>query len=447
MRRLILLSAAAFSVLGVAAAGAATSTLASVTSDPFTNATSQHHTAVEPDSFAFGSTIVEAAQVGRFYDGGASDIGWGTSTDKGATWTRGVLPGVTKFRGAGPYDRVSDPSVAYDARHGVWMIASLALRDTSGVTGPAVLVSRSTDAIHWSNPVTVTSTGDLDKDWIVCDNWSSSPYYGHCYAEWDDTGQGDLIRMSTSSNGGLTWGAAKTTSDSAHGLGGQPVVRPNGVVVVPADDDFESSVIWFKSANGGSSWSASQTIAQLDDHFVAGGLRAPALPSAEVDGSGRVFVVWQDCRFRSGCGANDIVMSKLGGSGWSPVARVPIDATGSGVDHFIPGIAVDPATSGSTAHLALTYYFYPSASCTSSTCKLEVGFVSSANGGSTWTAPKTLAGPMSISWLPSTSQGSMVGDYVSTSFARGLAFPFFSAASAPSGSTFNQTIKTTAAGL
>src|SRR5207244_5258244 len=100
--------------------------------------------------------------------------------------------------------------------------------------------------IHWSNPVTVTSTGDLDKSWIVCDNWNASPYYGRCYAVWDDVAQGDLIRMSTSSNGGLTSGAAKTTADSAHGLGGQPVVRRNGVVVVPADDDFESSVIWFK---------------------------------------------------------------------------------------------------------------------------------------------------------------------------------------------------------
>ena len=47
-----------------------------LSSDPFTNPTSQHQTEVEPDAFSFGSMIVTAFQVGRFYDGGSSDIGW-----------------------------------------------------------------------------------------------------------------------------------------------------------------------------------------------------------------------------------------------------------------------------------------------------------------------------------------------------------------------------------
>src|SRR5262249_927686 len=65
--------------------------------------------------------------------------------------------------------------------------------------------------------------------------------------------------------------------------------------------------------------------------------------------------------------------------------------------------------------LALTYYFYPVASCNSSTCQLEVGYVSSTNGGSSWTSPVTLAGPMKLTALPNTSLGYMVGDYISTS--------------------------------
>jgi len=35
--------------------------------------TSQHGTEVEPDTFAFGSTIVAAFRVGRSFDGGAPD--------------------------------------------------------------------------------------------------------------------------------------------------------------------------------------------------------------------------------------------------------------------------------------------------------------------------------------------------------------------------------------
>src|SRR5215213_4087369 len=54
--------------------------------DPFTNASSQHKTVAEPDTFSFGSTIVSVAQEGRFFDGGASDIGFATSKNNGASW-------------------------------------------------------------------------------------------------------------------------------------------------------------------------------------------------------------------------------------------------------------------------------------------------------------------------------------------------------------------------
>jgi len=83
---------------------------------------------------------------------------------------------------------------------------------------------------------------------------------------------------------------------------------------------------------------------------VAGGLRTSPLPSAEIDGAGRVYVVWQDCRFRASCYVNDIVMStSADGITWTPAARLPADSTTSNVDHFIPGLAVDPATSRGAA--------------------------------------------------------------------------------------------------
>src|SRR5262249_5503464 len=158
------------------------------------------------------------------------------------------------------------------------------------------------------------------------------------------------------------------------------------------------------------------TISTQSDHGVAGNLRSEPLPSAEVDGAGNVYVVWHDCRFRSGCSSNDIVMStSSNGKNWSSVVRIPIDGTNSGVDHFIPGIGVDKSTQGGSAHLALTYYFYPVANCSFTTCKLEVGYVSSTNGGGTWTSPVTVAGPMKLKSLPSTTLGYMVGDYISTS--------------------------------
>ena len=54
-----------------------------LSTDAFTNPGSQHATEVEPGAFAFGSTIVTAFQVGRIFGGGASDIGFATSTNAG----------------------------------------------------------------------------------------------------------------------------------------------------------------------------------------------------------------------------------------------------------------------------------------------------------------------------------------------------------------------------
>jgi hypothetical protein len=190
------------------------------------------------------------------------------------------------------------------------------------------------------------------------------------------------------------------------------------------------------------------TIASVSDHVVAGGLRSPPLPSAGSDAAGRLYVVWQDCRFRASCTQNDIVLSTSADGGtWSPVARIPIDATTSSIDHFIPGVGVDTSGSGSHARLALAYYFYPHRNCTTSTCELDIGFIDSTNGGSTWSKPQTIAGPISLGWIAKTNQGTMVGDYISTSFASGKAFPMFALAHPPTGSTLDEAMDTIVGGL
>ena len=451
-RRAILVVASLLLILSIPLIAFANVALNRISSDPFTNTTSQHKTEVEPDTFSFGSTIIAVTQVGRFFDGGASDIGWATSTDNGATWTNGTLPGLTKFQGGGPYDRVSDPTVAYDARHNVWLISGLAIRDTSGVIGAAVTVNRSTDGgLTWGNAINVavaTGSANLDKEWIVCDDTATSPFYGNCYAEWDDNGAGNRIKMSTSTDGGLTWGAAKNTANTATGIGGQPVGQPSGTVIVPIDNANQTRVMVFNSTNGGSSWGTTTQIATIRSHTEAGSLRSGPLPSAEIDGAGKVYVVWADCRFRTNCTANDIVLSSSSnGTMWSAVARIPIDSTTSGVDHFIPGLAVDKGTSGGSAHLGLAYYYYPVSNCTAATCQLDIGFVSSPNGGTTWSAPTQLTGPMTLSWLANTSQGVMVGDYMSTSIAGGTAHPALIVANAPSSGVFDEAMYAPASGL
>jgi hypothetical protein len=444
---------AAFAVAAVlvgAGSAGANVPLTRVSADPFTNASSQHATEVEPDTFAFGSTVVAAYQVGRFFNGGASDIGFARSADGGVTWgTSSFLPGLTFNAGpfgnsSSPYERVSDPSVAFDARHNTWMVSSIPILPGSLVV-PTIFVSRSTNGgVTFGNPVQIPPPArkvNLDKNWTVCDNHPASPFYGHCYTEFDNFGEGDLEYMSTSSDGGATWSAPVSPAGNPKGLGGQPVVQPNGTVIVPFES-LKGTIGAFRSTNGGATWSKEVPVSRISFHPNSGGLRTSPLPTAEIDATGKAYVAWEDCRFEPKCAANDIVFStSADGLGWTAVSRVPIDDVGSGVDHFIPGLAVDPSTSGAAAHLALTYYDYPNAACTAATCQLDVGFVSSPNGGASWGAATPLAGPISLANIAATSQGTMVGDYISTSFnSAGTAATVFAIGNPHAGNVFDEGI-------
>jgi Neuraminidase (sialidase) len=171
--------------LAVAASVYAGSVVATpISSDPYANQTSQHRTQLEPDSFGYGNTVVATFQTGRFFDGGSSNIGWATTTNAGRTWTTGMLPGTTVYANPpGPWSRISDPSVAYDPLHDVWMISTLTfgMGLTPFGSPSGILTSRSTDGgLTWQAPVTTSfDPGFYDKNWIACDTWPLSPQYGN----------------------------------------------------------------------------------------------------------------------------------------------------------------------------------------------------------------------------------------------------------------------------
>src|SRR5437588_4320069 len=127
--------------------------LVQLSSDPYTNSRNEHQTEVSPASSSYGSMIVSAFQVGHgSKNGGSSNIGWATSSDSGMTWTNGFLPHTTKLV-KGIYDRVENPSVAYDAAHNTWMITTSAFISNNSI---AILVNLSTNGgTSWSEPYTV----------------------------------------------------------------------------------------------------------------------------------------------------------------------------------------------------------------------------------------------------------------------------------------------------
>ncbi|HTS12680.1 MAG TPA: sialidase family protein [Candidatus Limnocylindrales bacterium] len=422
--------------------------LVQVSADAYSGGLGQHATEVEPDTFASGSTIVATLQVSRIFGASAMNIGWVTSTDGGATWTSGVLPGITTSAG-GILDSAGDPVVAYDAAHGQWMISTGGgVDDANGnVLEGQSFIARSRDGINWDDPIAVAplSTDLHDKDWIVCDDTSSSPFYGHCYIQW--TTKDARINTTTSADGGLTWQTPLHTGDASKGGSSQPLVQPNGTVITPMVRNGVD-LVSFSSTDGGASWSTTTEISPITDHTVAESLRSLSLPSAEMDAAGTVYIVWHDCRFRTNCASNDIVLSTSSdGVNWTTPARLPIDPVTSTVDHFLPSIAVDRTTVGSSARLTVLYYYYPVSNCTD--CDLYVGFVASDDGGQTWSAPVVLAGPMKLDWLAQTgSQGeaqAMIGDYFSVSYVNGNPFAVFAVAKPKSNGVFDEGMYTTVA--
>lgn len=419
-----------------------------LSSDPYANSGGQYQTEVEPSAYSHGLTIVTTFQAGRFSNVGSANIGWATSADGGATWRNGFLSGTTRVVG-GAYDRITDPSVTYDAAHATWMIATVAfLTPASGIVAPAVLVSTSTDGgFTWNAPTAIMNAGNnggLDKDWIACDNTASSPFYGHCYAEWDDYNRNDLIQMSTSQNGGKSWSAPKTTADTATGLGAEILVQPDGHVVVTMINANQTTVKVFTSTNGGANWNATVTVASVTSYPQHVAYRDNILLSAAMDGAGQVYLVWVDCRFETNCYGNDLVITtSTDGVHWQTLERIPIAHVGSGTYYYVSGLGLDTTTAGSTAHLGLTYYYY-AANC-SSNCPLFVGFVASMDGGSTWQPKIQLAGPMDATWLP--YGNNKVGDYIATTFAGGLAFPIFAMGHVPTAGHLNEAMYTMVGGL
>jgi hypothetical protein len=413
--------------------------------DPYRTGLAQHETQVEPDSMSAGRTIVTAFQTGRFTGGGAANIGWSTSRDGGQTWTSGFLPGTTIFSSlGGTLDIVTDPVVAYDAAHRTWLIASLGVSPA----GAVLLVSRSADGRTWSLPVRAVvgaPVEELDKEWLTCDNWSSSPFRGRCYLSYLSFGTGQL-RTIRSNDGGLSWSTPVVMYGRVPGHlpnGVQPGARPDGSVVVSFEvftlNPGGNHIGAVRSVDGGQTWGPTSRVASVEESQVTG-MRAGPLPSMDVDARGNVYVAWSDCHFSDLCAADVALAVSRDGVSWSAPTRVPIDTVEAAVHRFVPGLAVDPAT----GRLAVTYHTMKlvEACDPERTCPgVDVGLITSADGGNTWSRTQRLtAETMPLSWIAEASFGRMLGDYISTSWVAGRPVPVFSLASSPVNGEFRQAV-------
>ena len=405
--------------------------------DPLQDTVTQHQTQAQPDSLGAGSTIVTAFESGLSSTlPGGSEIRLATSSDGGATWVSQPLA-VTKPDG-GTFDGASDPSVAYDASRGKWLVATIGNMQSGGsIQSTSIVLSSSHDGIHqWTTAATSLPAGAgptvLSHPRIGCEaHKAAGNHYGSCYITYVDSNH--VIHAAASRDGGSTWTFARFKSTTGSVSDGKLVVQPNGHVVIVSLAPTvlgKTALESFVSTDGGANFTGPYDIGDASIHHVGASLNISGPPSAAVDKSGNIYVAWTACGFSptSDCQTDWIWMSKsVDGKTWSchdgsscprPIpTEQEIDLYTSHADYFLPGLAVDANTAASSAHLALTYYYYPEDNCGTG-CDLDVGYVSSVDGGATWRSATQLAGPMQTSWLATGPDGRTVGDYVSTSFAR-----------------------------
>jgi hypothetical protein len=316
------------------------------------------------------------------------------STNGGASWTGGYLPGFDTI------GRLSggDPSLDYGPRlcrngrfsfscGAVIYYSSLADPFGDKVGGEQVTVSRSyDDGATWSNPVEATTTDNKsdfdDHEWMAVDNKPGDPYFGRVHLFWavfcfSCAGNGNVKLYTAYSNDeGRTWSTAVQVSagnnNSAQGF------RETGQMAVAADGTVE--LFWTENADskgkypdlqvvsvskdGGDTFTAPLTISGVTDYPLTGTPfdvvdlfnRVPGM-SARVDcyphpasdpSSTKVYVVW--CDFTGGVGTVKAAVS-ADGLHWTQLGTI---ASVFNRNAFFPAVDVAPNGLVAVAFDALT---------------------------------------------------------------------------------------------
>lgn len=374
------------------------------------------------------------------------------SMDNGQTWTGGYLPGFSTI------GRVSggDPSLDYGPRrcaNGTFSFSCGSVIYYASLADPfperggeAATVSRSyDDGAAWTNPVEATSTNKSsdfdDHDWVAADHSPSSPHFGRVYLNWavfcnSCAGNGNVkLYVAYSDDEGQTWSKAVQVSavnnNTPQGFRetGQMAVASNGTVEAfwteNADaTNYPSLQVVATSTDGGNTFSAPITIAQVHDYPVSGTPfdvvdlfnRVPGM-SARVDcyphpasdpSSSRVYAVW--CDYSNGQG---VVKGAVSSDGliWTQLGSI---GSVAGRNAFFPAASVAPNGTVSLAFDALTQP--PTSNLWQTGAQVyDTYYAESPAGGSAFTTP------LRVSAASSNPDGSsynnlqeqFLGDYIS----------------------------------
>ncbi len=243
---------------------------------------------------AIGNQVVVDWNNGQGFYVGADVQGFGWSNDGGLTYTDGGAPvhpaGYPNFRWRG------DPNMAANERTGELWLCGLATTDGAH-NALAVARGRFTAGTFafdsaWVVRAAPNASIFLDKEWLACDSTT-----GNLYVVNTTFGSADTIDFYRSTDGGRSWSSPVTLSsnlDAGYVQGARVAVAGNGDVEVAwyAGDQVtvESDLRFRRSTDGGQSFLPEVTPATFNEQFGTGapGFNrdwGPNFPSLAVDRS------------------------------------------------------------------------------------------------------------------------------------------------------------------
>lgn len=387
----------------------------------------------------------------------------------GLTWAQTILPwfqqaGITSDGDAAVTFGPKPGPNGFNWSNGVrTYFGSLAGSPTFGPAKELLAVSYSDDCADpaaatctWSPPVVATNKDNPvsfnDKIAIWADQTATSPHFGNVYVSWTlfignptlNFGESSAfspepIVIAHSTDGGLTYSPPEKLTSSANNgsVGGRQgsTIRtaPDGTVYVFWDgaQSRNSAVMGARSDDGAVSFDKQFLVSIKSDvppSFPGTSFRVNSFPMADVDQSGKLYVVWAD--YTNGHSVVKLAKSTDGGANWKTTTAADV----SGRSAFYPAVAVngskvfigfnaiDDKPAGTAPGAGVVLY--------------DAYYVNSSDGGTSFAAPVKISAKSSDPDVATTNglTAQFLGDYNGASAGSNGNF-FFSWTDTRNGST------------
>jgi len=311
-------------------------------------------TQIEPSIAVFGSNVViawnDSGHSAQFRTGVGFGLGWGYSTDGGASFVdAGGLDGTTWG---------GDPTLAVD-RSGHFYFGRFApLANFSGVT-----VHKSIDhGVSFQRSVQPFGLGGISDKPFVTTDATGGQFDGNVYLAWTSALSNVLtIVLARSTDGGATFSTPIPVSARylPNNQSAMPAVGPDGELFVSWLAQDRDEIYASRSTDGGRSFEPERRVARFDRpgsgsicvgtarSGLNGNIRASNAPIIAVDSSegssrGNVYIVFSADPDGPGPDMADafLVRSRDSGASWSEPIRLNDDKTSN--DQWLPFVTVTP---------------------------------------------------------------------------------------------------------